>query len=115
MLRNINLTFLAFLCVGLTFACNKDNDNDDPSCNPTYDAEIKAIVDNSCATVGCHTTNFAHGDFTSYENMLEHLEHGDIYEYVVTEQTMPPDYALPLSDEDFELLQCWLDNEYPEN
>jgi len=107
--------FLAILCLGLVFACNKEDDNDDTTCNPTYDAELKTIIDNSCGVVGCHTANFAHGDFTSYDNMLEHLEDGDIYEQVVTEQIMPPDYALPLSDEDFDLLQCWLDDGFPEN
>ncbi|MCB0642404.1 MAG: hypothetical protein KDC44_12225 [Phaeodactylibacter sp.] len=91
-----------------------------PECleaNPTYESDIKPIVDNTCAYSGCHVSGFGFGDFSSYEGMLSRLENGAIEQQTIFTDEMPPKNAIgpnELTTEEKELLQCWIQLQYPE-
>ncbi|MCB0546737.1 MAG: hypothetical protein KDD19_04065 [Phaeodactylibacter sp.] len=91
---------------------------------PTYAGSIKSIIDNSCAYSGCHLDGSAPGVYTSYEGLVNVVESGRFKEKVVDLREdpnlgMPPDFApqgrpKDLTQFEFELIQCWLENNYPE-
>lgn len=84
----------------------------------TYDTNIKPIIDTYCAYSGCHVGSSCCGDFRSYQGMLSRLESGQVETRAILTRDMPPNYATgpqTLSDEDYEYLQCWIKDSYPEN
>lgn len=91
---------------------------------PTYEGSIKGIIDNSCAYSGCHLDGSAPGVYTSYAGLEGVIGSGSFKEKVVglrgdPNLGMPPDFApegrpKDLTQFELELIQCWLENEYPE-
>ncbi len=83
----------------------------------TYVDTAKSIINANCATVGCHVTGFAHGDFTTYAGMSAQgvLIDGDPgLGGRVTSATspMPPQGQLP--DSLRRVLECWANDGYPQ-
>ena len=128
----ISITSLMVIVLLLPFACTTDKlaepmPNDDcENYDATYDGEIKAIIDATCAIAGCHEPGGgAPGDFTSYAGMGDYLNDSEVREYVVIlrndpENGMPPNWDTnpgpkDLTDEQFEIMQCWINSGYPEN
>lgn len=85
--------------------------------------DVKPILSTSCAVSGCHdaTTVRKNIDFTSYatmsgatglKNALTKDANG-FYDRVLVKQNMPP--LGTLSQEDKDLLQGWVDNNFAEN
>ncbi|MEL7123194.1 MAG: hypothetical protein AAFO07_27340 [Bacteroidota bacterium] len=121
---------LVLLLMGLlTYCTNDELPAPDPAASDecdnisaTYDTNIKPIIDNSCAYSGCHLGS-APGRYDTYEGMLPNLQNGLILQRVITLRDdpnvgMPPNYApsnrpQDLSDEDFQLIKCWLENGFP--
>lgn len=116
----------------LQYACNSDKlvepkpDADCVNYDATYDGEVKAIIDFSCAHTGCHLTGGdAPGDFQTYNGMSDYMNDAGIREYVVVsrndpENGMPPNWDTnegpkDLSDEEFKIIECWINAGYPEN
>jgi len=90
----------------------------------TYDETIQNIIDLSCAYSGCHNgTPGVPGDYSSYAGLELDLENGSFYRRVVESRDdpvlgMPPDRATgptDLTEEEFQLILCWVENDYPEN
>jgi len=92
----------------------------------TYESSIRTIIDNSCAYSGCHDGQSGVGNYTFYDGMVGEINEGDFFTRVVTDRdvpssTMPPPYAVEeggeprLTEEEFELMLCWIENGYPEN
>ncbi|MCO6489457.1 MAG: hypothetical protein J5I98_13615 [Phaeodactylibacter sp.] len=91
---------------------------------PTYEGSIKAIVDNSCAYSGCHLDGSAPGVYTTYGGLVGVVQSGRFKEKVVDLRGdpnlgMPPAFSpegrpKELSQAEFELIQCWLENSFPE-
>ncbi|NBC09988.1 MAG: hypothetical protein GVY26_22595 [Bacteroidetes bacterium] len=91
---------------------------------PTYEGRIKSIIETNCAYAGCHLDGTAPGVYTSYEGLLPNIESGSFRQRVIVEREdpnrgMPPDYApdgqpKDLTEEELELIECWLDSGYPE-
>jgi hypothetical protein len=118
-----NLKISGMLCLlGIFFllSCSKE-DIDMVDCMglvPTYNLDVKAILDNSCATVGCHnsTTKENGIDLSTYasvrvvssqDRFLGAIQHKRGY------TAMP--YKLPeLNSDQVELLTCWVQNGSPE-
>ena len=101
----------------LFIACNKNSDIKETSCDgstPTFDNEISVIINTSCAISGCHPDADArHGDYSSYEAFEKHRNNGSFEKKVLTKQTMPKGFTL--TQEELNLIQCWVDNGFPEN
>ena len=91
---------------------------------PTYEGSIKSIIDNSCAYSGCHLDGSAPGVYTSYSGLVNVVESGRLKEKVINLRGdpilgMPPEFSpegrpKSLSQFELELIQCWLENNYPE-
>ena len=81
----------------------------------TFDAEINTIVETKCMDLGCHTSAFIPGDFTSDQGMVPFLSNGKVNTEVFIDGTMPPPGSPELTQEEKDMLQCWIGNDYPEN
>ncbi|MEL7123489.1 MAG: hypothetical protein AAFO07_28845 [Bacteroidota bacterium] len=85
----------------------------------SYELNIRQIVDNTCAYSGCHP------EYTDFQGILPVLDDGSFNSRVLRLAAdpnlgMPPDYApanrpKDLSEEQINLITCWLENDYPEN
>jgi hypothetical protein len=123
-IRLINLPnkTLLLLVFGLVFffACSKDPDTniDCTGLTPTYTADIKPILDASCAISGCHDaiTQQNGYDFSSYES-AKSASQGSRFLGAIQHKSgfvaMP--YNLPkLSDDKVQQLTCWVETGSPE-
>ena len=98
--------------------CNYDSIVPDvPVCAETitYETHTKEIINLSCATVACHAPGGdGTGDYTSYNSMRSWLN-DEFFKKVLDEGAMPPAGSPALSEEDKEILRCWILDNYPEN
>ena len=95
-----------------------------PTPQPTYDGSVKEIIDRTCAYSGCHLDS-APGRYDSYTNLVGILEGGKFKTRVIDLKDdpisgMPPNNApqgkaVDLTEEELNIIQCWLDANYPEN
>ena len=97
--------------------------------NATYDTNVKAIIDESCAYNGCHDGSGGIGplNYTNYDGLLTHLNSGSFRSRVLNTDSssplvMPPSKATydisekeSLTDEELEIIECWLNAGFPEN
>lgn len=124
MSRLISLTYLLLL-----FSCTRDSlgepiKGDCENLNVTYVAMIKPIIDETCAYSTCHLDS-APGNFLSFNGLLPYLENGEFKNRVLNIKDdptlgMPPDFVpnnrpFSLTDEELNLIRCWLDNNFPED
>lgn len=96
--------------------------------NATYDGDIKAIIDATCAIPGCHVTGGGvPGIFETYEGLVPFANSAPngLRDRVIVladdpNSGMPPDWDTnpgpkDLTDEQFEIFECWVNSGYPEN
>ena len=101
-------------------ACGKEDVQmfDCTGLTPTYTADIKAILDASCAKAGCHDTNTHENgmDLSNYagarsashsDSFLGSIQHKSGYKPM-------PDDGPKLSNDKVEKLSCWVQNGSPE-
>ena len=89
----------------------------------TYVSLIKPIIDESCAYSTCHLDT-APGNYTTYGGLLPSLENGEFRNRVLNVKDdptlgMPPafspaDRPSSLTEDQLNLIRCWLDNNFPE-
>ncbi len=90
---------------------------------PTYNNDIKEIIDQSCAFSGCHLDS-APGQYDTYAGLLSVLENNKFMTRVILERAdavkgMPPNFTpegrpKDLTNEQIELIDCWLQAGFPE-
>lgn len=90
---------------------------------PTYESDIREIVERTCAYSGCHLGG-APGLYNEYEGLLSNLESGLFRRRVIEIREdatlgMPPDYApegraRSLTADELMRITCWLEAGYPE-
>jgi len=122
---NLKKMALAILVGLICSHCTADqlpaNPLDSPACDnllATYELNIKAILDESCAYSGCHP------GYNRFNNLLPILENGSFRSRVIDLESdpnigMPPEYApagrpIELTADQLELLSCWLADNFPE-
>lgn len=97
----------------------------------TYDTNVKPIIDATCAYSACHSsssTTGAPGNFTSYSGLAVYLSTGSFRARVFDQESsslliMPPNNLsiypqtekVEFTDEEWLILECWLDAGHPEN
>jgi len=90
----------------------------------SYDETIKEIIDTNCAYGVCHNGSpGVPGDYSSFDGLGLDIESGSFFQRVVVirddpVQGMPPDRAEgpgDLTEEEFQLILCWVENGYPES
>ncbi|MEM9928759.1 MAG: hypothetical protein AAF840_02970 [Bacteroidota bacterium] len=90
---------------------------------PTYEADVREIVERTCAYSGCHLGG-APGIYDSYQGLLPDLESGLFRQRVIDRKDdpvfgMPPNYApsdreVDLTAAEIMLITCWLEAGHPE-
>lgn len=85
----------------------------------TYTDNIKEILDKSCAYSGCHIDGTAPGDYSNYAGLEAGIASGELRKRMIEIQNMPPEYApddkpKSLTEDEMELINCWVQNEYAE-
>ena len=107
---HIPLRFLTMLfCCAMFSNCKKDNKKLTPTCDgsrPTFTNGVKTIIDNTCASSGCHP------GYSTYNGIKGITQNGDFTKEVLQDQTMPKNSSL--SQEQINTLQCWANNGFPE-
>ncbi len=91
---------------------------------PTYESDVKEIIDRTCAYSGCHLDS-APGVYTSYSGIQNVLNSGLFRQRVILIKDdpvsgMPPNNvpsgkAQNLTPAELNTIQCWLDAGFPEN
>ena len=94
----------------------------------TYDENVKFIIDTNCSYAGCHNGQpGTPGVYTTYGGLSGDLENGRFFNKVVELRDdpvlgMPPDESATnlggpanLTEEEFQIILCWIENDYPEN
>ncbi len=113
--KSVILFFLLCICS----SCTRDRVQEascDPAEIPSYEVELLPLITTNCSYSGCHSTGFASGDYTSFEELEKHLD--DNFLSRITSGDMPPVYAdgpKEMSEADILLFQCWAQAGYPEN
>lgn len=82
----------------------------------TYAKEIQPIIQNSCATVGCHVPNgSAPTDYTFFENVKADAENGSLKKRMIdgNPNFMPPSGKMDAATLD--KVNCWLNAGAPNN
>jgi hypothetical protein len=103
--------FLSF-SIAIIASCGKDDNRGKltPTCDgshPTYENEIKPILDTKCGSGSCHP------NYTSYNGLNSIIQNGQFKREVLTNQTMPQNSSL--THEQINKIQCWVNDGYPEN
>lgn len=123
-MKTVKILASTFLVFALFFSCG---DDDEVGCNPTYEADIKSIMDKSCAYSGCHSgadagmfVTAASNDYTNYEGMEVTLFNGSFSTRVLDSLDMPPFYTpdgnpKELTTEELDIISCWIENGYPKS
>ena len=111
----IKILVLCLLFMGL-FSCSRDKIEPEGECTEivTYVDDVKSIIDQTCATAGCHLNQAAPGDFSTYEGMSTYLESGNFKNRVVVIQNMPPNGSVDLTEEQLNVITCWANSDYLE-
>ncbi len=129
--KKITGTLLFFLSIMvLSQSCTSDTlpepapAEDCDQVEVSYDLNIKALIDRSCSYSGCHL-DVAPGRFNTYQGLLGDLQNGKFEQRVLTLRAdpilgMPPNNApegrpKDLSQEELDLIRCWLEKGFPEN
>jgi len=123
MLRTISLSVLLFLMACTNDSLGEPVKGECDNLSVTYVDLIKPIIDESCAYSNCHLDT-APGNFITYAGIVPFLENGSFRNRVLNIKDdptlgMPPafipaDKPSSLTDEELNLIRCWLDNNFPE-
>ncbi|MEP6646872.1 MAG: hypothetical protein ABJC12_07270 [Saprospiraceae bacterium] len=85
---------------------------------PTYNLNIKPILDTSCAKSGCHDaqTNQSGFDLSSYSKAKSLSQQKAFLGSIQQKSSYPamPNDGVKLSDDKIKLLSCWVQNGSPE-
>ena len=87
-----------------------------PSCSPvSFARDVKPIIEQNCAIYGCHVAGSPDGDFNQFPDLKEKVNNGSFKNSVIdwNAPRMPETYKL--SEAQLRILQCWLNDNAPEN
>jgi uncharacterized membrane protein len=104
----------------LLYSCTADKaellDGSGFNCSVTpasYSRDIQGIMQNKCATAGCHNSTSASGGVILENYNQVQASAARIRVRVVEQKTMPTNGALPAIE--IEKIRCWIDNGAPNN
>ncbi len=120
----MRILIFVLLLAGVMLSCSRDSfEERDTVCtsdNFTYQNDIFSIISSSCSYSGCHDggQNSIGEPRNSYEEWREYLDSGSFQNRTLVIRDMPPQYSpadrpKELSQEDFDILTCWIEQGYP--
>jgi len=102
------------ILLALASSCKDDEMTGTENCgDPSYQNDIKPIIDNACALAGCHVSGFSGGDYESYEGLKANVDDGTLRTQVVATMEMPqpnPNGPDELTQAEIDLFDCWIEN-----
>ena len=108
---------ISLILLGFMVACTSDKiDVIEAECPDiyTYNTNVRDIINVSCAVSSCHIPG---GDgpsiYLSYQQMIPDLENGTL-ETEIKNGTMPKDPIPNLTEDELNILICWLNAGHPE-
>lgn len=90
-------------------SCKKEKKEEVLDCtgvSPSYNSEIKPIINANCISSGCHNAGSSNGDFTTYAGLKAVASTSTLESRVIINKTMPPTGSLSL--EDRKKIKCWI-------
>jgi len=93
----------------------------------TYNGDVKAIIDATCAIGGCHVAGAGPTPYEDYASLSVAAFNGPngLRDRVIVQENdpsngMPPNWDSnpgpnDLTEEQFTIFKCWVDSGYPEN
>lgn len=109
-IKTIQLILFSIACLLVLFpACKKETKEEVIDCtgvSPSYNSEIKLIINANCISSGCHNAGSSNGDYTTYNGIKIDAASGVLENRVIINKTMPP--SGPLSLEDRKKIKCWI-------
>lgn len=113
-MKEIKIVFAVF-AIGLIMAvaCKKDNaETDFTACTqPTYDDDIKILLETHCNSISCHGAD-QQPVLTYYTAVKATVDNGTFANQVISTERMPK--GAKLSQEEYDLFNCWLNADAPE-
>lgn len=76
---------------------------------------VKSIIDTKCATSMCHDGTFPPNMLTFGDQFKSAISNNQIKEQVFDEGAMPEPEAPQLTDDELQLLECWITGGHLEN
>ena len=116
-IKTVKFLLLFVIVLISAFSCKKA-ELLNPVCdgsNPTYDADIKMIIELNCSGAFCHNAGSNRGDWTTYAGLSDVLINGKFEQRVLISQSMPKGNSRTLTQGEIDILRCWTDNGFPEN
>jgi hypothetical protein len=114
-----SIVFLLFALVSVV-SCGKDDETkvDCTGITPTYNNGVRAIMESSCATVGCHVGQFPGGgiDLSTYATVKSASLNGKVLQSIKHESGADamPQGAAKLPNDVIKIVECWIQNGAPE-
>ena len=128
------ILYLSLLLIGLismSISCTSDKlpEPEPPAFCDTlqvsYNLQVKQIIDTNCAFSGCHSPgSIAPGNYTSFSGLSGFLNDQEFKRFVIDLRNdpdigMPPNWPTnpgpkDLTQEEFDILSCWVEAGYPE-
>jgi mono/diheme cytochrome c family protein len=121
-----HLKTLAITTMSLSFAllsaCSDDAEPTQPpteaetTAETTYTADVKSILNGSCAFSGCHTTGAGIGGLATYNDAKTYTESGKVVGAIKHESgfSAMPKNGSKLSDEKIATIEKWITDGYKE-
>lgn len=92
-------------------ACQKDSPADCDTV-PTYNSNVKEIIDSNCTLSGCHDGGSgAPGNFKNFQGLNQVTTSGAFSRRVIDIKDMPASGSL--TDAEFNILKCWAAEGFP--
>ena len=91
----------------------------------SYNLQVKEIIDTNCATPGCHRAgSIAPGNYVDFSGLSPFLVDREFKRFVIDLRN-DPDLGMPpnwdtnpgpkdLTQEEFDIISCWVEAGYPE-
>lgn len=123
------LAVVLLLVVGVVFSCKKDKAERllteeeiafRAHCDTaavSYTNDVLPIINANCAISGCHAPpNGGNWDYTTYAGLKAKVDNGALKKRAVEEKSMPPTFSgLTLTQEEIDILHCWILDNGPNN
>lgn len=106
------------LCTLLLSSCYYDKEEElypNAPCDTsavTFGGTIKPIIDQRCASAGCHAAGSSNGALSSYNEIRTYCANGKFQDRVLLRKDMPPSGLDACS---LGKIQKWVDAGYPNN
>ena len=93
-------------------SCKKEEKDKDPC---KYSTKVKPVIAAKCAIPGCHGAGSKIADFTIDSVVKSKADNSRMRSMVFELNIMQPQSAATRTDQEKEILKCWLDNGAAQN